>query len=122
MTDQEFEALNAELQRLVATYGRREAARHSRFKELVRRLERCRDCDRDNPEAYMVKERLWRKAVPGSRIGPVPYSHWPGEHGTGGFLCLACLEARLGRPLRREDFKAHPINAAFRVTPYEGRA
>lgn len=44
-------------------------------------------------EWYMVRDAIWR-AVGG------------GE----GFLCIACLEGKLGRPLNRTDFTDAPVN------------
>jgi hypothetical protein len=44
-------------------------------------------------EHYMVKNSVWRRA--GLRHG---------------FLCIGCLEGRLGRSLRPSDFTAAPIN------------
>jgi hypothetical protein len=56
--------------------------------KLVGRLVVCRDYDHADPERYMLKNYLWRSAVPTGR----------------GCLCLACLEKRLGRPLVADDF------------------
>jgi hypothetical protein len=79
MTDAEFEELNAELLSLIRN-------------DLIRRRARCRDCDREDPEFYMIRNDVWQKAVPGG----------------GGVLCLACLTKRLGRPLADEDFGDPP--------------
>jgi hypothetical protein len=49
-------------------------------------------------EIYMVHDHVWRKA--GMKLG---YS---------GCLCIGCLERRIGRPLRPEDFTDHPFNEA----------
>ena len=64
----------------------------------------CRDCGvdvapghRDQPsELYMVHDELWAAA------GMTP---------DGGHLCIGCLELRLGRQLRRDDFVDALINA-----------
>jgi hypothetical protein len=85
MTDAEFEELDAEAMRFLRRGGRIPF-------DLAGRLARCRDCDRENPESYMLTRDLWRKAVPSGR----------------GRLCLACLTKRLGRPLADEDFGQPP--------------
>src|SRR5580658_8479440 len=52
----------------------------------------CLDCSKDTfDEYYGVRNYLWRRAVNRSQ-----------RHG---MLCLSCLERRLGRVLRLEDFK-----------------
>lgn len=52
----------------------------------------CLDCSKDTfDEYYGVRNHLWRRAVDRSQ-----------RHG---MLCLSCLERRLGRFLRLEDFK-----------------
>lgn len=74
----------------------------------------CRDCGastapRDSAgdimdftwEWYVVWPRVWRKAVPDA--GEIDY-------GGGGYLCVGCLEARLGRRLRPGDFADVPAN------------
>jgi hypothetical protein len=54
----------------------------------------CCDCDTtDRTECYMVHDHLW--AAAGMRQG---------------FLCIGCLETRLGRQLVAGDFKDVPIN------------
>jgi len=50
--------------------------------------ETCEDCGKE-PELYMVTDRLWRRS---------------GMPTAAGGLCLSCLSARIGRPLRRRDF------------------
>ena len=82
MTDAEFEKLDAQLRRILAHKGRPP-------RRLLARLVSCRDCDRPDPESYMLPRELWLKAVPSGR----------------GCLCLACLAKRLGRPLTVEDFR-----------------
>lgn len=52
----------------------------------------CLDCSKDTfDEYYGIRNHLWRRAVDRSQ-----------RHG---MLCLSCLERRLGRFLRLEDFK-----------------
>jgi hypothetical protein len=52
----------------------------------------CLDCSKDTfDEYYRVRNFLWRRAVDRSQ-----------RHG---MLCLACLERRLGRFLRLEDYR-----------------
>ena len=52
-------------------------------------------------EWYMVHDRVW--AAAGMDTGTIPL-------GGRGFLCVGCLEARLGRRLRRRDFIDAPVN------------
>jgi hypothetical protein len=85
MTDAEFEKLDAEFQRLLRSRRRTPP-------DMLRSLASCRDCDRPDPEFYMLKRSLWLAAVPTGR----------------GCLCLACLAKRLGRSLRCEDFSETP--------------
>jgi hypothetical protein len=61
----------------------------------------CLDCGRETlptgpgtAEYYMVHDHVWEAA------------HAP-EHG---YLCIGCLEARLGRQLHRLDFTSAQIN------------
>jgi hypothetical protein len=57
----------------------------------------CLDCRKDTfNEYYALKNHLWRRAVDRSQ-----------RHG---MLCLSCLQRRLGRPLRPDDFLSEPIN------------
>jgi hypothetical protein len=65
--------------------------RRFRFR-VIPAIVRCRDCDRDDPEFYMLKRDLRLQAVPTGR----------------GCLCL-CLAKRLGRPLVAEDFGDPPV-------------
>ena len=59
----------------------------------------CRDCGdptlpEDGPsEFYMVRDELWALAGAGDR-----------------YLCIGCLEGRLGRRLAREDFSDVRLN------------
>jgi hypothetical protein len=58
----------------------------------------CLDCSKDtsvSDEYYAIHNYLWRRAVDRSQ-----------RHG---MLCLLCLERRLGRSLRLQDFKL-PVN------------
>lgn len=60
----------------------------------------CRDCGVDTGgagigERYMVHFHLWDECGAGS-----------------GFLCIGCLEARLGRVLTGWDFLACPLNTS----------
>jgi hypothetical protein len=58
----------------------------------------CADCGRDTigVEYYIIHDHLWAAA------GMAP---------DGGFLCVGCLERRLGRPLTGADFPPHiPVN------------
>lgn len=58
---------------------------------------RCLDCNVDTDainEAYMVHDDLWLAAVPSEA----------------GALCVACFEKRLGRKLRRADFRPYHLS------------
>jgi len=57
----------------------------------------CMDCEINTlavSEYYMVKSPVWRQVVPDGR----------------GFLCIGCLETRLGRQLTLTDFTDAPVN------------
>jgi hypothetical protein len=47
-------------------------------------------------EIYMVHPHVWERA---------------GMEGYGGCLCITCLEKRIGRVLRPDDFAEHPFNS-----------
>jgi len=61
----------------------------------------CKDCETDTcpvewgyrAEWYMVKQEVWEAA--GMRSG---------------YLCIGCIESRLGRQLRADDFTDAPVN------------
>ena len=55
-------------------------------------------------EHYMVTAEVWAAAGM-----PAPTVRCYGES-DGDFLCIGCLEGRLGRTLTRRDFTAAPIN------------
>jgi hypothetical protein len=60
----------------------------------------CADCSRSMwGEWYVTKRRVWERAWPGTSMKsahtPMPMKH---------FLCIACLENRIGRKLTRGDF------------------
>jgi hypothetical protein len=62
----------------------------------------CADCSADTfalGEWYMVKDNVWQQA--GMEFG---------------FLCIECLECRLGRTLTASDFTAAPVNNPDRRT------
>jgi hypothetical protein len=70
----------------------------------------CRDCENNtvplsgNREYYEVKDEVWQEAWPDSGTGQE-------DNGPDGkFLCIGCLESRLGRMLVRSDFKEMPAN------------
>lgn len=62
----------------------------------------CLDCGTDtNPtEYYMVRDRIWEQA------GMVAKRRYD-DHV---YLCIGCLERRLGRELLPEDFTGAPVN------------
>jgi hypothetical protein len=61
----------------------------------------CHDCGTDTlslepgveTEFYMVHKHVWKAA-----------------RGPRGYLCIGCIEARLGRQLHRGDFTTAPLN------------
>lgn len=59
----------------------------------------CMDCEVDTKkirEYFMVEDDIWAENVPEHR----------------GFLCVGCLEDRMGRELEANDFPSHlPINS-----------
>ena len=63
------------------------------------RIDRCRDCGVDTSlgtgigHYYMAHDEVWQMAEQGTHVRT---------------LCLDCLEARLGRPLRSTDFRLTP--------------
>lgn len=71
-----------------------------RPRPYVRRHMACADCRVDTSSAngighyYSLRDKLWDQATRGD--------------GRCRFLCLDCLEERLGRPLRAEDFDLTP--------------
>jgi hypothetical protein len=51
----------------------------------------------DESEVYTVKDKVWQAT---------------GLEGMGGCLCIGCLEKRIGRRLKPDDFEAgHPFNS-----------
>lgn len=52
----------------------------------------CNDCRRRS-ESYLVRDKVWNKA--GMTVL--------------GFLCVRCLEKRLGRQLRKADYLTTPV-------------
>jgi hypothetical protein len=77
----------------------------------------CYDCDKASPQ-YMVKDEVWSSAWPRYREMKAALSKkyprtLPSEERVKGLLtlCLYCLEQRLGRPLKADDFDLElPIN------------
>jgi hypothetical protein len=70
----------------------------------------CRDCKvntvplEGDREYYEVTDGIWHAAG--------GYGFGQSDNGVGGFyLCIGCLEKRLGRPLVRSDFKDYPANS-----------
>lgn len=65
----------------------------------------CLDCGRPtiDTDYYMVTMRVWVQA------GMTPTNEPCRSHQE--FLCIACLETRLGRELVRADFADVPLNA-----------
>jgi hypothetical protein len=60
----------------------------------------CMDCEKhisEFNEYYMVHEWIWNSVV----INDEVYR----------YLCIGCLESRLGRQLRPDDFTGYPVNS-----------
>jgi hypothetical protein len=60
------------------------------------------NCNLQRAEWYMVADDVWRTAGGNSR-----------RCRRDGYLCIGCLERRLGRPLRGADFPELPCNQAW---------
>ena len=62
----------------------------------------CADCgfDTTDHEYYMVRNDVWAQAI-GHEIPP---------QDDGVYLCIGCLEKRIGRTLSRRDFIDCPLN------------
>ena len=63
----------------------------------------CHDCRIDTSSVghyYMLRDDVWQQAKRGNRLQ---------------FLCLDCLEARLGQPLRASDFMLTPSELEQRM-------
>ena len=54
-------------------------------------------------EWYMVHDRIWQEA--GAPTRPVMDRRTPGF-----YLCIGCLETRIGRHLTPADFPDYPVN------------
>lgn len=59
----------------------------------------CIECGEKTWDSFMVRNRLWAEVV-----GP-----------KGGYVHLNCLEERLGRSFRPEDFPDLPVNAGLHL-------
>lgn len=73
----------------------------------------CRDCGGKN-HPYMLTFKLWSKLVPEAKGNE---SVWKRDESgklievrPGFFVCLKCIEIRLGRNLMEKDFLDAPIN------------
>lgn len=69
----------------------------------------CRDCKANtvpiegNREYYEVRDEIWHEAGATGK--------GQSDNGVFGYyLCIGCLESRLGRKLRKDDFKLYPAN------------
>lgn len=77
---------------------------------LYHRGNRCDDCRKNVHRLgnYMVlRAAIWLKVKPDAE------QKYPGRsngYSYNGMLCLKCIERRLGRQLRHDDFAALPIN------------
>lgn len=54
-------------------------------------------------EWYMVYDAIWAEAG-------APTRKVMDEHTCGSYLCIGCLETRLGRQLVADDFPNYPVN------------
>ncbi|MCL2755608.1 MAG: hypothetical protein FWE45_00975 [Firmicutes bacterium] len=59
----------------------------------------------DDIDWYAVHNEIWKKYCPEQ---PDDYISTPESKGY--FLCIKCLETRMGRKLKRDDFPDYPIN------------
>lgn len=82
----------------------------------VRNIMSCIDCGVNTGRAgireyYHVHDEVWENAFQGTRT-----------HGYGDddFLCIGCLEGRMGRELKPGDFSDAPINNSQFVTVHWG--
>jgi hypothetical protein len=74
----------------------------------------CADCGIDtlggDRNWYLVHSHIWELAWPGSKTTRPPIEGDPFSE----ILCIDCLEKRLGRDLRPDDFTNASINDAVR--------
>jgi hypothetical protein len=63
----------------------------------------CGACTKSLGEGYMVTRAIWLQAWPTYR-----------RERYGQFLCIGCLESRLGRTLTKSDFTPVPLNSLSR--------
>jgi hypothetical protein len=82
------------------------------FWALPQMIARCNDCDRGLwDEWFMVRKPVWERVSPGTSQKSV-HEPMPMKY----FLCIGCLEERLGRKLKRRDFDLRrPMNHPGRV-------
>lgn len=74
--------------------------------------EKCHDCGGKN-HPYMLKNKLWKQYVPDgrNRNSKIECVNKQIVHvGSGFFICLSCIEVRMGRRLTMDDFSDFPIN------------
>ncbi|MGW9238048.1 hypothetical protein ACWGRL_04820 [[Kitasatospora] papulosa] len=77
------------------TWARR--AITGRLKLVLAKVQRCKDCRVDVrmiSEWYTVHDHVWAQAGTCQQ----------------GYLCIGCLETRIGRPLTSHDFTDAPVN------------
>ena len=68
--------------------------------EAEDRIEACIDCGMNTEtESYMVQDHVWSAGMPVQEV--MSYTD---------YLCIGCIEARLGRELTAADFSDVPIN------------
>ena len=70
----------------------------------------CVDCHKkikvNTKDYYMVQDHIWEEGVQ--------------EENRGNLICLDCLEKRLGRKLKIEDFTDYPVNEPIKDELNEG--
>jgi hypothetical protein len=64
-------------------------------------------------EYYLVRDEVWAAASGPAITGPVTGPHASAAH----WLCIGCLEARLGRRLEPGDFTSRGWRAFWRLVP-----
>ena len=72
----------------------------------------CLDCGREtiHTDYYMLKHDLWAAVVPES-VPMCAEARKDYPIGDGCFLCLDCLEIRIGRDLEKSDFISVPFTS-----------
>jgi hypothetical protein len=93
-----------------------------RGRDMKRLYPVCYDCA-CTPSDYIVKNEIWDKAFPNYIEVRSKTPVLPGFKGPIVLLCLGCLEKRLGRNLKGDDFDfSIPVNASIKLGIKIGRS